>query len=413
MSQEPIESPRTTLYRRKHATQEKDYDVSTPYGMLTASISNNEDLLEEKGIQEGKKKLAQKLLVSQLEADEVRKAEILAQEPERFSAFAQGKREALEAKYAANVTEEEHRQAEGLPMYTKYDWNENALDFKWNSNQDPMDRSDDDHFNLKHGTYQMHYGVPEGSPRSNSNQSEDVPPGLTGHEDRQQAMAVNRPQLTSLPLYGVDKDHEKALLMRNQALYEQGMLTDRSRQTHEEKMQSYLTQANTSLPLYGLEGDHDKAILMKNHNLYQQGLLNDRSRAEHEQKLFEVMAEAARHQHEYPAGEAKIPTLVLPSEAMQAAAEQGTVHIPHKESYESYSQDQQITARIAQGLQPKVSPRPPLGDPYRSSFPNDTRRVGMATSLERNNRAGGLNSTGYNRAVQKAGFAMQASPIIK
>ena len=225
-NQQPLASPRTLLYQRKHAL-EKDYDVGTPYGMLANSLSRNEDVdsrLAGRGEQEAQRVQDQTRYVQALEADKRRHEEAVNASPDRISLVKKTPRTMLlEEDYAVT----EAAKGGGLPMFNQHDWNQLSLDQTWNvPDQDPNDSS---RFHKHHNTTQMY--VPPGVEQNASN----VVHGGTAQGGTKYAPVAynqqgqpNPTDTTSLPLYGLELDVEKAVRARNEANYREGMLSDRT-----------------------------------------------------------------------------------------------------------------------------------------------------------------------------------------
>jgi hypothetical protein len=252
--QEPLVSPRTLMYRRKYPDAARDYDTSTPYGILANSLSKNEDVYAEKALQEGMKKMSQQLRVEQLEADR-RMHEAARNSPrERVSLVKPKTRAQIDAEKAENYI------PSGLPMFNPYDWNENALDYTWNVNQKPdgvgsLSGRQQQHpvHALPHATQQMYFGHtgqadPQAAAQASLTQQSQRMPGNGQGQQPSERMALyeeNRPLRTSLELYPLDV--EKVHRMQMQADYREGIKsdrTDREQQQRQEQQQAeeYMAQ---------------------------------------------------------------------------------------------------------------------------------------------------------------------------
>jgi hypothetical protein len=219
-SNEIVQSPRGTLYRRKYLGA-PDYDTTTQFGMLTNSLAKNEDLLEEKGIQEGSKRMAQELRVQQLEADKLMH-ETVRNTPQQRHSFA--KKPMSENEIHQDLSD--NYIPPGIPMHNQYDWNEKSLDYNWNSDQTPdqigTGRSG---YAKPHATHQMYFA--QGGATANT-------AGIVEQYDN--GSAVN----TSLPFSS--RDMEKTVHAMNRIQYTEGVLSDRSekaRQQYIEEMKKF------------------------------------------------------------------------------------------------------------------------------------------------------------------------------
>jgi hypothetical protein len=254
--QEPILSPRSMLYKRKYLVSEgKDYDVTTPYGMLTNSLNKNEDIINEKMKIDGMKKIAQQLRVEQLQSDEIMNENARNTPNIRHS----------------NVKKHNHNHnhnnddnidgnidgssndlvPHGLPVLSNTDWNLNSLDYKWNVNQNPDDVLSPRSYAKAHKTYQMHY------PDVSSDSSYIGYNHATGKFDQLLSTVTSDTNTTNININPYQYDNGSAI--------------------------------NTSLPLKSL--DIEKAIHAKNKMNYNQGVLSDRSEKKRllQQKEYEKM----------------------------------------------------------------------------------------------------------------------------
>jgi len=247
--QAPICSPRTVLFRKKNNISDGGPDdekarSSQPYGLLATALERNEDTLEEKGISEGLKRMAQAQRAAQLQEDERMQKQARSKPVERVP---------LKSPRYRSKAEMEQDLADstvsgGLPMFNQHDWNQNALDYTWNSNQTP-DRigagqgSDTDrqghHFPLPHATHHMYFaqnGRGDATQLAHSSARQDqlslgsMDPNSvnTGHRPEQRYLqyAENQPQNVSLQLYPLDV--EKVHRIQAQAAYKEGLLSDRT-----------------------------------------------------------------------------------------------------------------------------------------------------------------------------------------
>jgi hypothetical protein len=247
MQQQPICSPRTMLFRKKNNISDGGPDEikaqsSQPYGLLAAALDRNEDTLAEKGISEGLKKLAQAQRVAQLQEDERINQQSRSKPVERVSL----KSPRFVSQAAAEQDMSENTVPGGLPMYNQYDWNQNALDYTWNTNQNP-DRvggapgSDTgrqgSHFPLPHATQSMYFAQ---NGQGDSLQMAASPSARRGQdgaaEPRHLQYAENQPQNVSLELYPLDV--EKVHRMQAQAAYKEGLLSDRTIRAMQEQQQA-------------------------------------------------------------------------------------------------------------------------------------------------------------------------------
>jgi len=247
--QQPIYSPRKMLFRKKNNISDGGPDdvkaqSSQPYGLLASALERNEDTLAEKGVSEGLKKLAQAQRVAQLQQDERIKQQTRSIPVQRVPLKSPRYRskEEMEQDIVENTV------PGGLPMFNQYDWNQNALDYTWNSNQIP-DRvgagqgSDTgrqgQHFPLPHATHHMYFAqngqgdstqLAHPSARQDQINFGSMDPDSVSSEHRAEQRhlqyAENQPQNVSLQMYPLDV--EKVHRMQSQAAYKEGLLSDRT-----------------------------------------------------------------------------------------------------------------------------------------------------------------------------------------
>lgn len=424
-AQSPIKSPRVSNYRHKYPLDDLQ-DGSTPYEITADQLAHNEKLLEEtigqntelqrqleEQMQQAAeagvdreharelliRRMAHEQYVLQLEEDARRKRIEASRAPDRLSlaAYKPGGsrgRPVEDPRAGAEHEEANGYGSGGLPMFNPYDWNEQSLDYHWNSDQSTHypgsnrggdGLTDSARHRLPHGTHQMHYGErdgkPPGSPRSFHPGTEEhfqqQAAYATAHAapvQRMQMMQENKPKNTSLPLYqatphAVEEgarqlhfDKGNALLMKNQDLYAQGLLTDRTAKEHERQMAKYVAQVKAAEASMTGTGQG-------------QGSYYRKSQA-HPEDFF-------------------VPNLTI------------SKPLPKQELALSASRSNpQIVASLTQGRTPHARPQPPLGDPLRSpaSFSRGgLTTVGNANTIERNSRQGYTNPT-QRTQVYQAGF---------
>ena len=311
---QPILSPRTMMYRKKYLVADgPDYDTSTPYGMLTNSLQKNEDLLEEKGIQEGVKKMSQQLRVQQLEADK-QMHETARNTPQQRVSYAKPRKtqEQIDTEISENHI------PSGLPMFNQYDWNQNSLDYTWNSNQQTNGNAN--------GAL---------SPRSAH---------AKAHTTRQMYYAQNGEDNEALTPTG-----QSTIAMKRYQQFDHG------------------SKDNTSLPLTSL--DLEKTVHAKNKTAYQDGMLSDRSELARQQYHEQLMQQQMNLQERDPTGQASYQQVPLLAITQNVPAQNPNYHNP-AHGGAGLDPISGISA-LANGRQPQV----PNSTQQRSSFP-DPRRVG-------------------------------------
>ena len=254
-AQEPIYSPRTMMYRRKNmladgGSEEEKYGSSQPYGLLAEAVSSNDDTLTEKGIAHGLKKMAVQQRVAQLEQDKINsiKARATPQERVALKQYTPRTKDEIEKEILANTA------PGGLPMFNQYDWNQNALDFTWNSDQNP-DRvggmNSGRHFPLPHATHHMYFGQGQMGPGDIAALASARAPNRTqGQEasDRYLLLAENQSQNVSLSMSPLELDMAKVQQMKNQAAYKEGLLSDRSLRFQQQQQQQMQQQQSNRIP---------------------------------------------------------------------------------------------------------------------------------------------------------------------
>jgi hypothetical protein len=418
----PIKSPRVSNYRHKYPGGEGDGSV--PYELTADELAHNEQLLDESMVQDTElrrnldnqveqavlagvereqaremllRKMAHEQYVLQLEQDARRNRIAQSKQPDRlsFAAYKPGASHGQAAKEAAKHEEANGYGKSGLPMHhNPYDWNENSLDFTWNSDQSVhwnQTMTDSARHRKAHGTHQMHYGErdgkPQGSPRSQHPSNEEhfatqaaYATAHAGQPSRYQQMAENQVKNTSLPLYQssphavengaaaqLHYDRGASLLIKNQDLYSQGLLTDRTAHEHEIQMAKY-------------------AAMVKEEEAARLGTGPG-------QGSYYTTTQAAPEDF-------FVPNLTL-SKPLPAQESLNAMALQASRS------DPQIVASITQGRTPYARPEPPAGTPQRSPAPRSgLTPVGNAVTIERNQRQG-YSQPGQRTQVYRTGFPKQ------
>lgn len=419
----PIKSPRVSNYRHKYPLDEVA-DGSTPYEITADQLAHNEKLLEETigqntllqmqleqqleqaeqaGVDREQardlliKRMAHDQYVQQLEEDARRKRIEVSKAPDRLSlaAFKPGGSRGQ----ATGMHEEANGYGQaGLPMQSAYDWNEQSLDFHWNSDQTTHypgsnrggdGLTDSARWRKTHGTHQMHYGERDGkapgSPRGMHPGTEEhflqqaaLATSQAAPLQRMQMMQENKPKNTSLPLYQATPqvveegarqlhfDRGNALLTKNQDLYAQGLLTDRTAREHERQMAKYAAQVKAS-------------EASKTGSMQGQGTYYRKSQA-HPEDFF-------------------VPNLTL------------SKPLPKQESVDTHlslsasRSNPQIVASITQGRTPHARPQPPIGERSQGFSRGGLNPVGNADTIERNSRQG------YGNPVQRTQVYQTGFPV--
>ena len=180
-------------------------------------------------------------------------------------------------------------------------------------------------------------------------------------------MEENKPKNTSLPLYQATPqvveegakqlhyDRGNALLMKNQDLYAQGLLTDRTAREHERQMAKYAAQVKAAEATRTGPGEG-------------RGTYYRKSQA-HPEDFFVPNLTLSKP---LPAQESVNPSRLSPSRSN-----------PH------------IVASITQGRTPPARPQPPLSERSQGFSRGGINPVGTADTIERNSRQG------YGNPVQR------------
>lgn len=413
-------SPRGTTYKGHRFPPS---DASTPYMAAADQMLQNRALLDEKlgqnpelykeleeqvaaAVAQGYdadqareallKRLAHAEYQAQLANDAAKNAAVAQQAPDRVSLAAQkpgGSRgEPVSPRnyhgQTAQQLQEQGYGTGGLPMFNKPDWNELSLDYHWNSDQSVhYPEESTGKYRVPHSTHQMHYlerdGVSGASPRTIAGQHQVQPAGAGANtqgvpQQRATQLEAHRAYNTSLPLYaatpqGIERnakqlhyDNDKALLMKNQDLYNQGLLTDRTAREHERQMSKYLVELRKKQtaregPGPG-QGSHYKPTQTQAEDFF-------------------------------------VPNLTMKN----ALPEQASVD---SVALQPSNSNPQIIASLATGHTPRARPEPPLGFPTKSPQPmSGLRQVGDSSYEQANARSGYTQPMRRSEVVQ-AGFRL-------